>query len=79
MTHAPGPLYKVGKTDLPLLKTLSVNLQNLREPSFWKVIDCFVSISKNSIATITSLSELRFIERRFIKLGTNERNYFYRS
>ena len=67
MTHAPGPLYKVGKTDLPLLKTLLVNPQKLQEPSFWKVIDCFVSISKSSIATITSLSELRFTERRLVK------------
>ena len=47
--------------------------QKSRQPNFWEVMDCFISICKfssfkNLFATITSLSELYFIFRRFILL-----------
>ena len=63
------PLNRGGIADLPLLRTLSAIHQKSRSDALF----CFICICKfgtfkNPFATITSLSELYFIFRRFILL-----------
>ena len=65
-----GPLNRGRIADLPLLRTLLAIGQKSQKPSFWEVMDsCFSSICKfgsfrNPLATITSLSELYFHEKK---------------
>ena len=72
--NTSGPLNRGSIADLPLLRTLLAIHQNSQEPNFWELMDsCFISICKfgrfkNPFASITSLSELYFRNRRFILL-----------
>ena len=49
------PLNRGGVADSPFLRTLLAISQNSRQPSFWEVIDSFVSVSYASLATSTTL------------------------
>ena len=60
--NTSGLLNRRGIADLPLLRTILAICQKSQKPSFWEVIDCFISICnfgsfKNPSAMITSLSE----------------------
>ena len=48
--NTSGSLNKGGIADLPLLRTLLVICQKSREPSFWEVMDSFVSVAHGSLA-----------------------------
>ena len=45
-----SPLNRGGIADLPLLKILSAIRQKSQEPSFWKVMDSFVSVAYVNLA-----------------------------
>ena len=69
--NTSGPLNRGGITHSPLLRTLSAIRRKPREPSFWEVVD-YISIYKFGsfkyhFSTITSLSELSFRFRIFIR------------
>ena len=68
-----------GIADLPLLRILLAICQKSWEPSFWEVMDSFLSAYGSLAAsTITSQSELYFSCRRFILLAhTNQKNDLY--
>ena len=50
-----GPLYRGGKSDLPLFRTLLAIRQKFQEPSFWEVIDSFVFLAYAGLATSRTL------------------------
>ena len=45
-----SPLNRGGIADLPLLRTLVAICQKSTEPSFWEVMDSFVSVANASLA-----------------------------
>ena len=49
------PLNRRGIADLPLLRTLLAIHQKSQEPSFWKVMDCFVLLTYASLAAWRTL------------------------
>ena len=49
------PLNRGGIADLPLLRTLLAIQQKSGEPSFWEVMDSFVSLAYASLATSRTL------------------------
>ena len=53
--NTSGLLNRGGIADLPLLRTLLVICQNLREPSFWEVMDCFILLGYASLAAPRTL------------------------
>ena len=53
--NTSGPLNRGGIADLPLLRTLLAIRQKSREPSFWEVMDSFVSLAYASLATSRTL------------------------
>ena len=64
-------LNRVSITDLPLLRRLLAIFQELRDPSFWEVMESFILLAHASLASpktlfVTSLSELYLRSRRFI-------------
>ena len=68
-----GLLNRGHMADFPLLRTLLPICQKSREPSFWEMIDSFISTwkfgsFKNTFAMINALSELYFRLRRFVLL-----------
>ena len=48
--NTSNPLNRGSTADLPLLRTLLAIRQKSREPSFWEVIDSFVSVAYASLA-----------------------------
>ena len=50
-----GPLNRGDIADLPLLRTLLAIIQKSREPSFWEVMDSFVSSTYASLAASRTL------------------------
>ena len=46
MKEASGPVSKVRKADLPLLRTPLAIPQKLQEPSFWEVIHSLLHLYK---------------------------------
>ena len=53
--NTSGPLNRGGIADLPLLRTLLAICQKSREPSFWEVMDSFVSLAYASSAASRTL------------------------
>ena len=49
------PLNRGGIADLPLLRTLLAICQKSQEPSFWEVMDSFVSLAYGSSAASRAL------------------------
>ena len=47
--NTPRLLNRGGIADLPLLRTLLAVCQKFREPSFWKVTDCFILVPYASL------------------------------
>ena len=83
--NTSGLLNRGGIADFPLLRTLS-NLPKVLRAKFLgsNGLFCFISICefgsfKNSFATVTSLSELYFIFRRFILLVQMKKVVFMNS
>ena len=66
--NTSGPLNRGGIADLILLRTLLANRQKSWEPSFWEVMDSFVSLAYASLAASRNLSELYLRIRRFFCL-----------
>ena len=48
--NTSGPLNRGGIADLPLLRTLLAIRKKSQEPSFWEVMDPFVSFAYGSLA-----------------------------
>ena len=72
-----GLLNRGGIADLPLLRTLLALRQKSRVPSFWEVMDCFISICKFDsfkfpFAMITSQSEPYFRSRFILLVQTKK-------
>ena len=53
--NTSGPLNRGGIADLPLLRTLLAISQMSPEPSFWEVIESFVSLAYVSLAASRTL------------------------
>ena len=53
--NTSGPLNRGGIADLPLLRTLLAIRQKFQEPSFWEVMDSFVSVTYASLAASRTL------------------------
>ena len=53
-----GPSKSGGIANLPLLRALLAIHQKSREPSFWKVMDSFVSLAYASLAALRTLSTI---------------------
>ena len=56
--NTSGLLNREGIADLPLSRTLIAIFQKSREPSFWEVMDSFVSVAHASLATSRTLLQL---------------------
>ena len=53
--NTSGPLNRGRIADLPLLRTLVAIRQKSREPSFWEVMDSFVSLAYASLVASRTL------------------------
>ena len=55
-----------GIADLPFLRTLLAIRQKSREPSFWKVMDSFVLVARESLAASRTLLQRLLASLNFI-------------